>query len=250
MPKTSDLADEQFVVAADVDGDRKNTRMRLAAAVSADDITDLLAERMTVDNAIVWDRERNDVVNRIEWRLDGMKLREVRQKPTPCDATTKALIERVRSTSLQCLGWDPAAESLLERVRFLHSRDSRWPDWSKKRLLATLDTWLAPYLAGCTSTTDVEALNLAVILRSGLPHDLGPHLDELAPGLCQLVGARGCGKIHRLAHPFGEFLPGQRPVVDSRRQPEPVLDQVALAGHVTLVHAAYLRNGQIGRAHV
>ena len=190
VPKTSDLADAQFVVAADVDGDRKNTRMRLAAAVSADDITDLLAERMTVDNAIVWDRERNDVVNRIEWRLDGMKLREVRQKPTPCDATTKALIERVRSTSLQCLGWDPAAESLLERVRFLHSRDSSWPDWSNKRLLATLDAWLAPYLAGCTSITDVEALNLAVILRSGLPHDLGPHLDELAPGHVTLANGR------------------------------------------------------------
>ena len=38
--------------------------------------------------------------------------------------------------------------------------------------------------------SDVEALNLAVILRSGLPHDLGPHLDELAPGAVTLANGR------------------------------------------------------------
>ncbi|MEY4157552.1 MAG: hypothetical protein RL743_47, partial [Actinomycetota bacterium] len=101
VPKESDLADEAFIVAADVDGDRKNTRVRLAAAISADDITDLLAEHVTATNSVTWDRERNDLVQLIEWRLDGMKLREVRQKPAPGPDTTAALIERVRSTSLQ-----------------------------------------------------------------------------------------------------------------------------------------------------
>jgi len=181
VPKDSDLADESFVVAADVDGDRKNTRMRLAAAISADDITDLLAEHVSVRNVVTWDRERNDLVNSIEWRLDGMKLREVRQKPVPGPDTTTALVERVRATSLQALPWGPASESLVERVRFLHSRDTRWPDWSNKALIARLDEWLAPYLAGCTSKTDLDNLDLSIVLRSGLPYELGAHLDELAP---------------------------------------------------------------------
>ena len=181
VPKDSDLADESFVVAADVDGDRKNTRMRLAAAISADDITDLLAEHVSVRNVVTWDRERNDLVNSIEWRLDGMKLREVRQKPAPGPDTTTALVERVRATSLQALPWGPASESLVERVRFLHSRDTRWPDWSNKALIARLDEWLAPYLAGCTSKTDLDNLDLSIVLRSGLPYELGAHLDELAP---------------------------------------------------------------------
>ena len=190
LPKESDLADEAFIVAADVDGDRKNTRVRLAAAISADDITDLLAEHVTVKNVVAWDRERNDIVNSIEWRLDGMKLRETRQKPLPGSETTAALVDRVRSTSLQCLPWSSAAESLVERVRFLRSRDDRWPDWSNKNLIATLDDWLAPYLAGCTSRNDLDNLDLPIVLRSGLPYELGPHLDELAPSTVTLANGR------------------------------------------------------------
>lgn len=197
VPKESYLADEPFVVAADVDGDRKNTRMRLAAAISADDITDLLAEHVTVRNTVTWDRERNDVVNLIEWRLDGMKLREVRQKPAPGPDATAALVDRVRSTSLQCLPWGPAAESLVERVRFLHSRDPRWPDWSNKALIATLDEWLAPYLAGCASRVDLDNLDLSIVLRSGLPHDLGPHLDGLAPASITLANGRSMRIMYR-----------------------------------------------------
>lgn len=190
VPKESDLADEPFIVAADVDGDRKNTRVRLAAAISADDITDLLAEHVTVRNAVTWDRERNDLVNSIEWRLDGMKLREIRQKPVPGPDTTTALVERVRSTSLQALPWGPASESLVERVRFLHSRDARWPDWSNKALIARLDEWLAPYLAGCTSRADLDNIDLSIVLRSGLPYELGAHLDELAPVQVTLANGR------------------------------------------------------------
>ena len=190
VPKESDLADEPFIVAADVDGDRKNTRVRLAAAISADDITDLLAEHVTVRNAVTWDRERNDLVNSIEWRLDGMKLREIRQKPASGPDTTTALVERVRATSLQALPWGPASESLVERVRFLHSRDARWPDWSNKALIAGLDEWLAPYLAGCTSRADLDNIDLSIVLRSGLPYELGAHLDELAPVHVTLANGR------------------------------------------------------------
>jgi len=197
VPKESDLANEPFVVAADVDGDRKNTRIRLAAAITADEITDLLAERVTVRNTLTWDRERNDLIEVIEWRLDGMKLREVRHKPAPGPDTTAALIDRVRSTSLQCLPWNPAAESLVERVRFLHSRDARWPDWSNKVLIATLDRWLAPYLAGCSSRADLDNLDLSIVLRSGLPHEVGPHLDEMAPRTITLENGRNMRITYR-----------------------------------------------------
>lgn len=201
VPKESDLADEQFIVAADVDGDRKNTRVRMAAAISADDITDLLAEHMTVTNVVAWDRDRNDITNVIEWRLDGMKLRDVRQRPAAGDATTAAIIERVRATSLQCLPWNAATESLVERVRFLHARDDSWPDWSPKALIANLDGWLAPYLAGLTSVAELADLNLAVILRSGLPYELGHHLDDLAPERIDLTNGRNLRITYRGEEP-------------------------------------------------
>jgi ATP-dependent helicase HrpB len=202
ISKDSDLVNEQFLVAADLDGDRKTSHIRMAAAISADEITDLFADNITVTNNVVWDRDRNDIAQVIEWKLDGMRLREVRQKPAAGEDATNALIDRVRSTSLQSLPWDAQAESVRERVRFLHSRDTAWPDWSSKALLASLDTWLAPYLAGCTSQSDVDHLNLAIILRSGLPYELGPHLDELAPERVSLA----TGKEMRITY-RGEDTP-------------------------------------------
>ena len=81
----------------------------------------------------------------------------------------------------------------------------------------------------------------------GSTSPVGPDhlLDELAAGLAELVGPRRRRQVHRLPDPVGELLPGQRPVVDRRRQPEPEVDQVALAGHVALVHAADLRHGDV-----
>ena len=78
--------------------------------------------------------------------------------------------------------------------------------------------------------------------QAGRPDHL---LDELAARLAQLVCAGRRRQIDRLADPVGELLPGQRPVVDRRRQPEPEVDEVALARHVALVHAADLRHGHV-----
>ena len=55
-------------------------------------------------------------------------------------------------------------------------------------------------------------------------------------------GSRSRRQVHRLPDPVGELLPGQRPVVDRRRQPEAEIDEVAFAGDVALVHAADLRH--------
>jgi len=209
VPKNSDMADEQFLVAADLDGDRKNSRILLATAISASDITDLLAEHMTVTNELIWDREHNDLVRHIEWKLDGMRLREIREKPSTDADTTSALLDRVRATSMQMLPWNDASKSLRERVEFLRSIDPRWPDWSNKTLLATLEIWLSPYLAGCTSRSDIDSLNLNVLLRSGLPYALGPELEALAPSSITLDNGKELKVTYRGA---------EAPLISARAQ--------------------------------
>ena len=64
--------------------------------------------------------------------------------------------------------------------------------------------------------------------------------------LVELVVARGGREVDRLADPVEELLPAQRPVVHRAGQAEAVVDQVALAGHVTFVHPADLRDGHVG----
>ncbi|SIN00422.1 Uncharacterised protein [Mycobacteroides abscessus subsp. abscessus] len=64
--------------------------------------------------------------------------------------------------------------------------------------------------------------------------------------LGQLVLARRGGHVDGLPDPLQELVPLQRPVIQGRGQPEAVLHQGALAGHIALVHPADLRHRHVG----
>ena len=68
----------------------------------------------------------------------------------------------------------------------------------------------------------------------------------VAADLVELVVAGRGREVDRLADPVEELLPPQRAVVHRAGQPEAVVDQVALAGHVAFVHAADLGHGDVG----
>lgn len=191
LPDDDALADEPFLVAADLDGRRDRARIRLAAAVDVDDVIaefgDEIVERRRVD----WDDERDDLVESVERRLGAMQLGRRTGRPEPGDETTTALMARVRSTGLTVLRWTDAATSLRERVEFLHrTSGDPWPDWSIQTLVGSVDDWLAPYLPGATGRDDLERLDVATVLRSQLPWPLGADLDELAPPSLSLPTGR------------------------------------------------------------
>jgi ATP-dependent helicase HrpB len=58
---------------------------------------------------------------------------------------------------------------------------SDWPNVSDEALLASLDTWLAPWLDGITRRDHLARLPLADALRALLSWDQQKRLDELAP---------------------------------------------------------------------
>jgi ATP-dependent helicase HrpB len=107
--------------------------------------------------------------------------------PTPSADVTEKWLQRIRSTGGAALPWGAAALSLQARVEFVHRHcGAPWPDWSMPSLLGDLDNWLAPYLVGITRRSEIEALDLVMILRSGLPYEVGAELDTLAPATWEL----------------------------------------------------------------
>ena len=116
--------------------------------------------------------------------------------------------------------------------------------------LVSVVTRTRSFLLGAVADLVDQVVDLALgrlddhlgVDQPGRPDDL---LDHVAADLGQLVVARGRGQVDRLADPVEELLPAQRPVVHRARQPEAVVDQVALAGHVAFVHPADLRDGDV-----
>jgi ATP-dependent helicase HrpB len=59
--------------------------------------------------------------------------------------------------------------------------DDGWPDLSDAALEASLDTWLAPHLAGIRSAQALAALNVSTAVATLLDYRLKRLLEELAP---------------------------------------------------------------------
>jgi ATP-dependent helicase HrpB len=194
LPDSDPLAHEQFLVAADLDGKRDRSRIRLAAALDADDVAMAFGDQVDERIELAWDERRDDLVERAERRLGAMQLGAATRRASPGPATTAALMERVRATGLAALGWSAASVGLRQRVEFLHRTVGEpWPDWSVEHLAATLDDWLAPYLPGATGRADLEGVDLTTVLRSQLPWPQGGELDLLAPAELLLPSGRTVG---------------------------------------------------------
>jgi ATP-dependent helicase HrpB len=191
LPDDDPLADEPFVVAADLDGRGSRARIRLAAVVDSDDVIAEFGADIVERRTVAWDPDRDDLVETVERRLGSIQLGQRVGRPEPGEDTTAALMSRVRTTVLGVLRWTAAAASLRDRVTFLHrTLGEPWPDWSADRLVDTLDDWLAPYLPGATGRADLERLDLAMVLRSQLPWPQGADLDEIAPAQLVLPSGR------------------------------------------------------------
>jgi ATP-dependent helicase HrpB len=192
VPVGDALSGEAFIVAADVDGERGDARVRLAAGLDADDVLAVAGAEVTEHATLTWDRDRDDLVARVERRLGRLGLGTVESRPEPGPATTAALLGHVRVTRLGALRGTDAAASLRSRIAFLrtHRPEEPWPDLTDKALLADLDGWLAPFLAGATGRADLERVDVGAALRALVPHPLLRALDGLAPPRVELPTGR------------------------------------------------------------
>ena len=78
--------------------------------------------------------------------------------------------------------------------------------------------------------------------ETGRPDDLLDHVG----GMLKLVRAGGRRDVDRLIEALLELGERERPVVQCARKPEPVVDEDLLARTVTEVHAAHLRDRDVG----
>ncbi|MFZ9628585.1 MAG: ATP-dependent helicase HrpB [Ilumatobacteraceae bacterium] len=185
MPADDLLADARFVIAADLDGRRDGARIRIAAALDADEVASLMTDQVERRVTLEWDSGRNGLVERVEMRLGGMLLDEQVYGARPGHATTVALLDHLRASRLAPLSWSTRAQSLRERVAFLRRTttdgDTTWPDWGDEALIATLADWLGPYVDSATCAADLARVDLDMVLGAQFDWDTSSRLSELAP---------------------------------------------------------------------
>ncbi|RUY10717.1 ATP-dependent helicase HrpB, partial [Mesorhizobium sp. M2A.F.Ca.ET.040.01.1.1] len=133
------LANETWLVVADLQGKAQNARITAAAPVGEADIRAALAHRFVTKRETSFDRERLAVRMRETARLGAITLSE-RMLPAPSGAEAdRAILDALRERGLSLLDWGKEAEALRRRLGWLHrGLGAPWPDVSDEALVERL----------------------------------------------------------------------------------------------------------------
>jgi ATP-dependent helicase HrpB len=175
------LSDSAYLVAAELDGRRPESRIFLAARVDLAELERHFADQITLDQEITWDAREGAVVARERERLGAIVLAERPLRQPDPEVVSAVLLDGIRQAGVDALPWTDGARTLRQRLAFLRNVDATWPDVSDATLTDTLGDWLGPYLGRARSLADIARVDLAGAVLATLPWDRRAAIDELAP---------------------------------------------------------------------
>jgi len=171
----------EWMVAVEVAGKPGGEgEIRLASRLSRETVEELFGASLAWQRAVEWDERVGRVTAREVRRLGALVLQE-RPVAATAEDIVPALLAVVRSEGLEVLAWSSAARQLRAQVQLLGAHLPGWPDFSGEALLAHLDEWLAPHLAGVRSLAGLRRLDLLPALQTYLGWSRQQELARLAP---------------------------------------------------------------------
>ena len=175
------LSREEYIVAAELDGQARESRIYLAAPISLPELELEFANEIVREDVLAWDEASRSLMGRRRRRLGALVLQEgPLLEPDPADAA-RAMAEVIRGVGVEGLPWSDAASRTRERLRFMHGVDPSWPDVSTEALTGQLDAWLGPQLVGIRRWAELEQVDLGALLLERLSWDRRAALEDYAP---------------------------------------------------------------------
>ena len=172
----SPLAREEWLAVGEVQGSAAGARILSAAPISEAEVLRLFSSHVKEHRTVRFRAETGGIEALRERRLGTVRLSSGSDdKPDP-DAVVAALLDGVRQGGLGLLPWSDAARSLRMRAGFAGVEAL-----SDAALLATLDEWLAPLLAGKRRLSDLDRSQLSGVLEGIIGWDGKQQLERLAP---------------------------------------------------------------------
>jgi ATP-dependent helicase HrpB len=177
------LARSEFIVAASLDLGAREARIDLAAPLSAVALDDHFGFATVTVDIVEWDARAGAVIARRRQLLGELAIDDIQLADPDPAAIDAAMLQGVRSLGLRALAWTPSLDQWRARIAFLRSLDPEggWPDLGDGELLATLESWLAPWLNGASRRADLARVDLHGALHAFLDWRARQRLDELAP---------------------------------------------------------------------
>jgi ATP-dependent helicase HrpB len=178
------LGNAEYLVAAELDDNDREARIRLAAPITRVELEEHFADTIKDTARIEWDVREQIVVARSERSLGSLVL-ETRKLTPNADAMSAAMLDGIRALTLDALPWTQEARALQSRIEFVRRVDTNlsepWPAVSDVDLLTNLAAWLGPWLNGISRRDHLARLDLHATLLALLSWNQQTRLKELAP---------------------------------------------------------------------
>ena len=167
------MAGQRLIVAADLDGDGREARIRMAARLDEGALRALHGDRIEAVRLCVWSRREGRVLARVQDRLGALVLSDRPWADAPADSIAMAALEGLR---LDGLPWSPSAARLRARIALL-------PDLGPVDDAGLLEDseWLLPWLGRVRTLADLRALDLTEPLKARIGWDGQQRLDREVP---------------------------------------------------------------------
>jgi ATP-dependent helicase HrpB len=177
------LAGAEWLVAAELQDDGPDARIRLAAPISREEIEQDFARQIQTEDSVAWDRRTEAVSAMRRRKLGALVLSEGSLADPDPNAVRRALFAGIRQQGVAQLPWTPATRNLQSRLLFLRRvcGEAEWPDVSDAALSERLEDWLGSFVDGITRWDSLlRRVDLGAALLSGLGARRRD-LDALAP---------------------------------------------------------------------
>jgi ATP-dependent helicase HrpB len=182
LPEHDSLGEEPLIVAAALDGERREARIFLAAALERAAFETEFGPRTEETVTVGWDAAADAVSARRQRRYKALVLADAPiEQPDPA-MLTHALLGGIRRRGLECLPWTPALRQWQARVALLRRlQGEHWPDVDDAALLADLEQWAAPFLSGFSRLAHLRSFPMQEALYALLDYGQQRELERLAP---------------------------------------------------------------------
>ena len=176
LPDGDAMAGQRLIVATDLDGDRREARVRQAAPLTEAELRSLFADQIVWTDHCHWSKRGRTVEARQQERFGALVLDDRIWRDAPEDAIAAAILDGIRDLGLGALGWSKRAILLRARVAV-----SGVADMSDAALLADLEDWAGSYLQGKRNAADLARFDPAEALQTWLGWPALQEVERLAP---------------------------------------------------------------------
>lgn len=173
MAADDPLAQQRLIVALDLSGDQRESRIRLAAVIDEAGLREMFGRQIRTVSICEWSRREGRVLARVQERLGAVTLSDRAWTGATPEDIALAALEGLRQDGLP---WSAPAARLRARIALVDGEDAV----SDQTLLADGD-WLLPWLGQARNLADLRALDLVEPLKQRLGWDGQQRLAKAVP---------------------------------------------------------------------